>query len=95
MPQGDKSSYSSEQSRKAAHIEENYAFQGAPKGEAEKRASATVIKESGGGNERVWSRETRHQVVIAQERRSWRQGVDYPHCGRTVSIRPCIVRSAQ
>lgn len=49
MPQGDKSSYSSKQKRKAAHIEESYESQGTPKAEAEKRAWATVNKESGGG----------------------------------------------
>jgi plasmid stabilization system protein ParE len=50
MPQGDKSSYSSKQKRKAQHIEESYETRGTPKAEAEKRAWATVNKESGGGN---------------------------------------------
>lgn len=50
MPQGDKSSYTDKQKRKAAHIEEGYEARGTPRKEAEARAWATVNKESGGGN---------------------------------------------
>ena len=50
MPQGDKSSYTDKQKRKAQHIEEGYENRGVPKKEAESRAWATVNKESGGGN---------------------------------------------
>ena len=50
MPRGDKSKYSSKQIRKAHHIEEGYEKRGVPEEEAEKRAWATVNKESGGGN---------------------------------------------
>jgi plasmid stabilization system protein ParE len=50
MPQGDKSSYTDKQKRKAEHIEEGYEKRGTPKEEAERRAWATVNKESGGGN---------------------------------------------
>jgi plasmid stabilization system protein ParE len=50
MPQGDKSAYSDKQKRKAEHIEEGYEDRGVGKGEAERRAWATVNKESGGGN---------------------------------------------
>ena len=50
MPQGDKSAYSEKQKRKAEHIEEGYEDRGIGKGEAERRAWATVNKESGGGN---------------------------------------------
>jgi plasmid stabilization system protein ParE len=49
MPQGDKSAYTDKQKRKAAHIEEGYEDRGTPKQEAERRAWATVNKESGGG----------------------------------------------
>ncbi len=49
MPRGDKSSYTSKQKRKAAHIEESYEERGASKKKAERRAWATVNKESGGG----------------------------------------------
>ena len=50
MPQGDKSAYSEKQKRKAEHIEEGYEDHGIGRGEAERRAWATVNKESGGGN---------------------------------------------
>lgn len=49
MPQGDKSSYTDKQKRKAEHIEEGYEDRGVSHGEAERRAWATVNKESGGG----------------------------------------------
>ena len=50
MPRGDKSSYTDKQKRKAAHIEQGYEDRGVPKDEAERRAWATVNKDSGGGN---------------------------------------------
>jgi len=49
MPQGDKSSYTDKQKRKAEHIEEGYEKRGTSHKEAERRAWATVNKESGGG----------------------------------------------
>jgi hypothetical protein len=49
MPRGDKSSYSNKQKRKAEHIEEGYEDRGVSKDEAERRAWATVNKESHGG----------------------------------------------
>lgn len=50
MPRGDKSAYSDKQKRQAQHIEESYEDRGVPEGEAERRAWATVNKETGGGN---------------------------------------------
>ena len=50
MPRGDKSAYTDKQKRKAQHIEEGYEDRGLPKDEAERRAWATVNKQSGGGN---------------------------------------------
>ncbi|MFC0103678.1 plasmid stabilization protein [Sphingopyxis terrae] len=50
MPRGDKSSYTDKQKRKAEHIEEGYEKRGVSDVEAERRAWATVNKESGGGN---------------------------------------------
>jgi hypothetical protein len=50
MPRGDKSAYTDKQKRKAQHIEEGYKEQGVAEKEAERRAWATVNKESGGGN---------------------------------------------
>jgi hypothetical protein len=49
MPRGDKSSYTDKQQRLAEHIEEGYEHRGVPEGEAERRAWATVNKETGGG----------------------------------------------
>lgn len=50
MPRGDKSSYTDKQKRKAEHIEQGYEDRGVSEDEAERRAWATVNKESGGGN---------------------------------------------
>ena len=50
MPRGDKSKYTDKQDRKADHIAESYEQRGVPEDEAERRAWATVNKESGGGN---------------------------------------------
>jgi hypothetical protein len=49
MPRGDKSAYTKKQTRQAEHIEEGYEHRGVSKGEAERRAWATVNKETGGG----------------------------------------------
>jgi hypothetical protein len=46
MPRGDKSSYTDKQKRKAEHIEEGYESRGVDSREAERRAWATVNKES-------------------------------------------------
>ncbi len=50
MPRGDKSKYTDKQKRKAEHIAGGYEDRGVPEKEAERRAWATVNKESGGGN---------------------------------------------
>ena len=50
MPRGDKSAYTGKQKRRAEHIEESYESRGVAEDEAERRAWATVNKESGGGN---------------------------------------------
>ncbi len=50
MPRGDKSKYTDKQERRADHIAEGYEARGVPEKEAERRAWATVNKESGGGN---------------------------------------------
>ncbi len=50
MPRGDKSKYTAKQKRKAEHIADSYEDRGVPECEAERRAWATVNKESGGGN---------------------------------------------
>ena len=49
MPRGDKSAYTDKQKRQAEHIEEGYRERGASEDEAERRAWATVNKDTGGG----------------------------------------------
>ena len=49
MARGSKKKYSSKQKRKAEKIEKGYKKRGTSKKEAERRAWATVNKESGGG----------------------------------------------
>ena len=50
MPRGDKSKYTDKQERMAEHIEEGYEKRGVGHEEAERRAWATVNKQTGGGN---------------------------------------------
>lgn len=50
MPRGDKSAYTDKQKRQAEHIEERYTKRGVGKKEAQRRAWATVNKDTGGGN---------------------------------------------
>lgn len=52
MPRGSKSSYTSKQKRKAAHIEKSYEKRGVGKKTAAKRAWKTVNKQSGGGKKK-------------------------------------------
>jgi hypothetical protein len=52
MPRGDKSKYTEHQKRMAEHIEEGYEKRGVPEDEAERRAWATVNKETGGGQKK-------------------------------------------
>ncbi len=49
MPRGDKSSYTDKQKRQAEHIEKGYEKRGVSENEAERRAWATVNKETHGG----------------------------------------------
>jgi plasmid stabilization system protein ParE len=49
MPRGSKEKYTDKQKRKAEHIEESYESKGVGEDEAERRAWATVNKQSGGG----------------------------------------------
>ena len=49
MHRGDKSAYTRKQKRQAEHIEEGYEKSGVGEKEAERRAWATVNKETGGG----------------------------------------------
>jgi plasmid stabilization system protein ParE len=67
MPRGDKSAYTDKQKRKAEHIEEGYEKRGVPKKEAEKRAWATVNKDSGGGNKSGSGRGKKNTTASARK----------------------------
>jgi plasmid stabilization system protein ParE len=85
MPRGDKSSYTDKQKRKAEHIEEGYEHRGVSKDEAERRAWATVNKESGGGKKSGSGRGKRESH--ASSRKGGRMG------GRAGAARPAAARS--
>lgn len=67
MPRGSKDKYTDKQKRKAEHIEESYEDKGVAKDEAEKRAWATVNKQSGGG-ERSGSGKTKNESEKSRSR---------------------------
>ncbi len=49
MPRGDKSSYTGKQKRMARHSEKGYEKRGTSRKDSERRAWATVNKQTGGG----------------------------------------------
>ena len=85
MPRGDKSSYTDKQKRKAEHIEEGYEKRGVKKKEAERRAWATVNKETGGGKKSGSGRGKK--VSHASSRKGGRLG------GRASAQRSAAARS--
>ena len=86
MPRGDKDKYTDKQKRKAQHIEEGYEERGVSEKEAERRAWATVNKESGGGNKSGSGRGVKDTNVSA--RKGGRLG------GKAAASRPKAARSA-
>jgi plasmid stabilization system protein ParE len=76
MARGSKAKYSSKQKRKAEHIEEGYEKRGTSKKEAERRAWATVNKETGGGKKSGSGRGKR------ENRSASRRGGKRSHAGR-------------
>ncbi len=86
MPRGDKSAYTDKQKRKAEHIEESYESRGVPEEEAERRAWATVNKDSGGGNKSGSGRGKKD--THASARKGGRLG------GKASADRPAAERSA-
>ena len=86
MPRGDKSSYTDKQKRKARHIEEGYEQAGLSVKESERRAWATVNKESGGGNKSGSGRGKKDTKVSS--RKGGRVG------GAASAARPAAARSA-
>lgn len=86
MPRGDKGAYTDKQKRKAEHIEEGYEDRGVPKKEAERRAWATVNKESGGGNKSGSGRGKKDTHVSA------RKGGQKSQSGRSAADRSAAAR---
>lgn len=86
MARGDKSSYTSKQKRQAEHIEEGYEDRGVSRGEAARRAWATVNKETGGGKKSGSGRGKK--VNRAPSRKGGKKG------GRASASRPKAARSA-
>jgi hypothetical protein len=68
MPRGDKSSYTSKQKRMAERIESGYKRRGVSGGEAERRAWATVNKETGGGKKRAAKKKKRTSSSLTRSR---------------------------
>jgi hypothetical protein len=85
MPRGDKSSYTDKQKRQAKHIEEGYEDRGVDPKEAERRAWATVNKETHGGKLSGSGRGTEEDQ--APSRKGGRIG------GRASANRPASERS--
>ena len=85
MPRGDKSSYTGKQKRMAEHIEEGYEHRGVPKREAERRAWATVNKETHGGKKSGSGRGKKEDHSPA--RKGGRLG------GKAAAKRPAAARS--
>ena len=86
MPQGDKSKYTSKQRRQARKIETGYERRGVSRGEAERRAWATVNKMTGGG--RQGGSGEGKPVNKAPARKGGRLG------GKAAASRPAAARSA-
>src|SRR4051794_41599444 len=89
MPRGDKSSYTDKQKRMAEHIEEGYEKRGTPKQEAERRAWATVNKETGGGNKSGSGRGVPDTNVSAKKGGR----IGGPRGGQAPANRPAAARS--
>ncbi|HEY4834030.1 MAG TPA: plasmid stabilization protein [Bradyrhizobium sp.] len=89
MPRGDKSSYTDKQKRQAEHIEEGYEDRGTGRREAERRAWATVNKETGGGKKRGSGRGVPKSNVSSK--RGGRIGG--PRGGKAAASRPAAARS--
>ena len=90
MPRGDKSKYTGKQKRKAEHIEEGYEKRGLSESEAERRAWATVNKESGGGN-KSGSGRGKPDTKVSAKKGGAKGG---PKGGKASAARPAAARSA-
>src|SRR4051812_7848311 len=86
MARGDKSKYTDKQKRQAEHIEEGYERRGVSEEEAERRAWATVNKETGGGNKSGSGRGKKDTNVSSKK--GGKKG------GEASAARPAAARSA-
>jgi plasmid stabilization system protein ParE len=86
MPRGDKSSYTDKQKRMARDIGKGYEDRGVSEKEAERRAWATVNKETHGGKKSGSGRGTREDH--SPSRKGGRLG------GKASASRPAAARSA-
>jgi hypothetical protein len=86
MPRGDKSSYTGKQKRQARHIEKGYEERGVGEKEAERRAWATVNKETHGGEKSGSGRG--RAVDTSSSRKGGKLG------GKASASRPARERSA-
>jgi plasmid stabilization system protein ParE len=89
MPRGDKSKYTDKQERKADHIAESYEERGVSDKEAERRAWATVNKESGGGNKSGSGRgkPDTHEAAEKGGRLGGKASAERPEAERSASAR--------
>ena len=87
MPRGEKTKYTERQKRMAEHIEEGYEKRGLPRDEAERRAWATVNKETGGGQKKGGSGHGRAENHEPAKRGGMRGGA-------ASAKRPAAARSA-
>lgn len=69
MPRGDKSKYTEKQKKKAEHIKESYESKGVSEEESEKRAWATINKQSGGGEKKGGSGTRKSEQEKAESRK--------------------------
>src|SRR5205085_8695567 len=86
MPRGSKAKYTDKQDRKADHIAKGYEAAGVSHKEAERRAWATVNKESGGGKKSGSGRGKKESHASA--RKGGKKG------GAASAARPAAARSA-
>ena len=91
MPRGDKSAYTDKQKRQAEHIEKNYEQHGVDEKEAERRAWATVNKETGGGKKSGSGRG--HAIMHEPSRKGGKAGGE-ASAHRTAEERSASARKA-
>ena len=90
MPRGDKSKYTDKQKRQAEHIERGYERRGVSKGEAERRAWATVNKIDHGGDKPGgggYGKSENRSVYKEAGRKGGRAAASRPKAARSAAAR--------